>query len=317
MLNYYGAHTGRASGGDKMNLQNLPRGGVLRHAMKAPAGHSMVACDSAQIEARVVAWLAGEDGLVSDFTNGVDIYSKFASNVYGVEVTKATHPKERFVGKTATLGLGFGMGKDKFKASLRTSSESVDMSIDEAERVVHVYRSTYPKIAGLWKQADQALKAMASGNTFHLGTGILLTCDSEGIHLPNGMKLKYHQLSYRAADGEKIKKDGYYYDTRYGPVGIYGAKMIENVVQALARIVVFNQMAKIDQKLRKHDSRTKGVRFKVALTVHDEVVVICPSQAEKKVQKMMEDTMKVAPKWADGLPISCESAVGQSYGECK
>jgi DNA polymerase I-like protein with 3'-5' exonuclease and polymerase domains len=67
MLNYYGAHTGRASGGDKMNLQNLPRGGTLRKSIKAPEGHVVIAVDSAQIEARVVAWLAGQDDLVEDF----------------------------------------------------------------------------------------------------------------------------------------------------------------------------------------------------------------------------------------------------------
>jgi DNA polymerase I-like protein with 3'-5' exonuclease and polymerase domains len=101
MLNYYGAHTGRFSGGDKVNLQNLPsRGNVtLRRALKAPEGHSIVACDSSQIEARTVAWLAGQDDLVASFAAGNDVYCEFASEIYGRTITKAD-TVERFIGKT-------------------------------------------------------------------------------------------------------------------------------------------------------------------------------------------------------------------------
>jgi len=88
LLNYWGAHTGRASGGDKMNLQNLPRGGALRRSIKVPDNHVLIAVDSAQIEARVVAWLAGQEDLVEDFRNNVDIYSSFASVVYGRPVDR-------------------------------------------------------------------------------------------------------------------------------------------------------------------------------------------------------------------------------------
>jgi DNA polymerase I-like protein with 3'-5' exonuclease and polymerase domains len=101
MLNYYGAHTGRFSGGDKLNLQNLPsRGGnTIRRALKAPPGHVLIACDSSQIEARTVAWLAGQEDLVEAFRMGRDVYSEFASEVYGRTITKADKV-ERFVGKT-------------------------------------------------------------------------------------------------------------------------------------------------------------------------------------------------------------------------
>lgn len=101
MLNYYGAHTGRFSGGDKVNLQNLPSRGntTIRRALKAPEGYEIIACDSSQIEARTVAWLAGQDDLVQSFREGRDVYSEFASDVYNRTVTKADY-KERFVGKT-------------------------------------------------------------------------------------------------------------------------------------------------------------------------------------------------------------------------
>lgn len=104
MLNYYGAHTGRFSGGDKMNLQNLPRGGTLRKSLCAPKGKVLIACDSSQIEARMVAWVADQTDLLQAFREGRDVYSEFASEVYGKKVTKADKV-ERFVGKTC-LGSG-------------------------------------------------------------------------------------------------------------------------------------------------------------------------------------------------------------------
>lgn len=88
------------SGGDGTNPQNLPRGGVLRQAMRAPDGYTLVACDSSQIEARTLAWFCGQQDLVDDFKHNVDIYSKFASNVYGKPINKHDHPEERHVGKT-------------------------------------------------------------------------------------------------------------------------------------------------------------------------------------------------------------------------
>lgn len=309
LLNYYGAHTGRASGGDKINLQNLPRGGSLRKSISAPPNHVLVAVDSAQIEARVVAWFAGQEDLVEDFRNGVDIYSKFATDVYGRPIDKSVDKVERFVGKTCILGLGYGMGKDKFKATLKIGmgGVSVDMPIEDAERVVNLYRGKYNWVAELWKDAQAALNAMVSGHTAELGTGVLLKCEGDRIHLPNGMFIHYPNL----------RKEGneFCYDGRYGPVKIYGGKVVENVVQALARIVVFNQMAKIDQAFRKRD--TPKHRFKVALTVHDEVVAVVPEEAAQKCLDFMVEVMSTPPSWASDLPVACEGDFALTYGDCK
>lgn len=320
MLNYYGAHTGRASGGDKVNLQNLPRGGALRKSIKAPKGHKIIACDSAQIEARVVAWFAGEKDLIKAFRNKEDIYSKFASQVYNRTIDrkrkevvdgKEIYPDfvEGFVGKTCILGLGYGMGKDKFQTTLKVGAGgvSVDMPAEDCERIVNLYRQTYSKISALWKEGQAALEKMAQGYTYELGVAKLL-CDGEGIHLPNGMILRYANL-------RKDSEGQYVYDTRYGPNKIYGGKVIENVVQALARIVVFDQMAKIDQELRKKD--TADERYRVVLTVHDEVVCIVPDHYEQECKESMLWHMSVAPKWCSDLPVSCEAESGLNYAECK
>lgn len=323
LLNYWGAHTGRASGGDKMNLQNLPRGGALRKSIKAPAKHKLVAVDSAQIEARVVAWLAGQEDLVYDFLNNVDIYSKFASVVYGRPVDrkrkeidangKEFNPDkvEGFVGKTCILGLGYGMGWEKFKATLKVGAGgmSVEFDDEQAKNTVNLYRSKYAKIAELWKAASNALDKMAKGFETEFGVGIQLRCTPEGIHLPNNTMIRYPNLRFDPTEKQ------YLYDGRYGPVKIYGGKVVENVVQALARIVVFDQMAKIDQHLRKYDSEIE--RFKTALTVHDEVVAVVPEYYAADCLDFMVQTMSVPPGWAKGLPVSCEGDIGDSYGDAK
>jgi DNA polymerase I-like protein with 3'-5' exonuclease and polymerase domains len=322
MLNYYGAHTGRASGGDKMNLQNLPRGGTLRKAIRAPKGHAVVAVDSSQIEARVVGWLAGQNDLVEDFRNGVDIYSKFATNVYGRPVNrkrKEIDPQTGkeyfpdfvagFVGKTCILGLGYGMGKDKFKATLKIGQPglSLDIEIEEAERIVNLYRDTYPNIVELWSAAGKSLDKMVRGYDYEFGTGVTLKCSQDGIILPNGMLVRYPNLTKA--------ENGYTYDTRKGKIKIYGGKIVENVVQALARIVVFDQMAKIDQELRRRD--TLEQRSKVVLTVHDEVVAVVPEKDAEQTLAFMSEVMSTPPKWAAGLPVACEGDFALTYGDCK
>ena len=257
--------------------------------------------------------------MVSDFANNVDIYSKFASAVYGrmvdrkrVEIVdgKETYPDklEGHVGKTCILGLGYGMGKDKFKLTLKSGNPSVDIELSEAERIVGLYRTTYPMISRLWKDGDGALLSMSKGVEYEFGEGIQLKCNSDGVHLPNGMTIRYPNL--------RREEKGFAYDARFGVTKLFGAKMVENVVQALARIVVFNQMAKIDQYLRKLDKR-QGERYRVALTVHDEVVCVVPEHAGEAVKQHMLEVMSVAPKWATGLPVSCEADIGRTYGDCK
>lgn len=320
LLNYYGAHTGRASGGDKINPQNLPRGGALRRAILPPSGHTIVAGDSSQIEARVVAWWAGQDDLVADFTSGVDIYSKFASDVYGRPINRKQKAADGslpdfvpgFVGKTCILGLGFGMGPPKLRSTLKAGAGGVpvDLPLAECERVVkEVYRRKYSKIKQLWWDCQDALEKVVQGYSQEIGVNLKLVWDADGIHLPNGMLVRYNNL--RCEDGE------YVYDTRRGKVKLYGGKVVENVVQALARIIVFDQMCAVSQRLRSMDDPGNARRFMTCLTVHDEVVVVVPEAWEKAAVQLLEHHMKKNPKWAQGLPIACEVHAGPSYADCK
>ena len=300
MLNYYGAHTGRFSGGDKVNLQNLPRGGALRKALSAPDGHVVVACDSSQIEARLVAYLAGQDDLVQSFREGRDVYSEFATDVYQRPVTKA-NKVERHVGKTCILGLGYGMGAAKFQSQLKTFG--VDIEEAEAKRIIDVYRGTYPQIPALWREAQRCIEAILTGAAVKFGVVDAVYFDprERGFKLPSGLWQRYEGLR-KITDEEG--KDQFEYDTRKGAVKIYGGKVVENLCQAVARCVIAEQMLRI------------GKRYRVVLTVHDAVACIAPEEEADEAKQYVEECMRWRPEWAQTLPLNCESGVGKSYGDC-
>ena len=317
-IKYYAAHTGRFGGDDKINLQNLPsRGenaGKLKSAILAPEGYSIIDSDSSQIEARVLAWLAGQDDLLEVFRKnneeilaGVpkkefkyDPYKLMASQIYGKPTTEITDP-ERFVGKTTILGAGYGMGAVKFHAQLKGSSEA-DVDLDEARRIVEVYRKSHPAITGLWRQAQLMLVAMLRDEPTTLGrSGVLSIVPVEkAILLPSKLMLRYDDL--KAHEGEKGIE--FTYKTRKGRTRIYGGKVIENVCQAIARCIIGEQMLRISMK------------YKVVLTVHDAIACICRDEEVKEARAYVEECMRWVPKWAEGLPVNCESGVGKSYGDC-
>jgi len=315
MLNYYGAHTGRFSGGDKLNLQNLPRNGAIRKALTPPLGDVLIACDSSQIEARMVAYIAGQDDLVQAFREGRDVYSEFASEVYGRKVTKADKI-ERFVGKTCILGLGYGMGAVKFRNTLALGQGGISVDVDEneAERIVRLYRQKNHKIVSLWNKCGHALTGMVSGGSGNITD--LLPYDSEGILLPNGLRITYAGLR-QTSDGFEYINDARTYrklaqkrvmgdpDVKVDWTRIYGGKVTENIVQALARIVVAEQMASIAQS------------YHVAFQVHDEVIITCPAEDSSHAQELVERKMSAAPSWAKDLPVACESGIGYNYGDAK
>lgn len=304
-LRYYAAHTGRFGGDDKINMQNLPsrgeNGGKIKKGIKAPPGYSIIDSDSSQIEARVLAWLAGQDDLVEAFAQGKDVYKKMASAIYNKPEEEISKP-ERFMGKTVVLGCGYGMGALKFQAQLKAAG--VVVTLDEARRIVDVYRQTNYAVTGLWRQAQAALISISrwDDNEVPLGRkGVLevLTRDA-AIQLPNTLRLRYDDLKLH--EGEKGPE--FTYRTRKGRTRIYGGKVIENVCQALARCLIAEQMVKISK------------RYKVVLTVHDAVACIVPDAEVAEAQAYVEECMRWVPDWATGLPVNCESGVGKSYGDC-
>lgn len=299
-LQYYAAHTGRWGGTDKINMQNLPSRGLnagkLKQSILAPKGFVIIDSDSAQIEARVLAWLAGQTDLVEAFKNGEDVYKIMASAIYAKKPDEITK-EQRFVGKTTILGSGYGMGAAKFKAQLKAFE--VTVSDGEAAHIIETYRSTYPKVPELWRQGQAAIEAMANGQSAPYGNGCVAVSGKEGILMPNGLYQQYPNLR-KIVDEDG--KEQYVYDSRRGTNKIYGGKLTENICQGLARCVIGEQMVKIAK------------RYKVVMTVHDAIACIAPKAEKDEAKAYVEECMKWVPDWAQGLPLNCEAGYGETYG---
>ncbi len=303
-VRYYAAHTGRWGGDDKINLQNLPSRGVdgkkLKRSIIAPEGHTLIDADSSQIEARVLAWLAEQDDLTAAFRAGEDVYIKMSSRIYGVQESDVTKD-QRFVGKTTILGAGYGMGAMKFQAQLKNFG--FDMDIEEARRVIKIYREANWKINKLWRDAQQVLVALSRKDEASLGLdGVLKVMPQDNaIRLPSGLLLRYDDLGFDTTE----RGAEFHYQVRRGRNRIYGGKVIENVCQAIARCIIGEQMLQIAKKHR------------VVLTVHDSVVCCVRDEEVGEAQAYIEQCMRWTPDWAEGLPINCESGTGKSYGDCE
>lgn len=300
-LSYYAAHTGRWGGADKLNFQNLPsRGenaGVLKKSILAPEGHVIIDCDSSQIEARVLAWFAGQTDLVEAFANGEDVYKIMASAIYNKAREEVT-ASERFVGKTTILGAGYGMGGAKFQAQLKTFGVQVTES--EAAGIIKTYRDTYPYIPNLWQRGSLAIVALTMGQTTKWGNGCI-EIHKQGILMPNGLYQRYPNLR-RVVDAQG--KTQYIYDSRKGSVKLYGGKLTENICQGLARCIIGEQMLRIAK------------RYRVVLTVHDAVACVAPKEEAEEAMAYVMECMRYVPDWAKGIPLNCEAGYGDSYGDC-
>ena len=306
-LKYYGAHTGRWSGSDKVNFQNLPsrdkKKKTLKNSVVAPDGHVVINCDSSQIEARVLAWWAGQSDVVSQFTNGEDVYSIFASKIYKKPITKE-NPVERFVGKTCVLGLGYGTGAAKLQHTLATQPPGAILDEVECKNIVNLYRDVNHKIVELWNECNEILSDLASWPKnkapYYLGKHKCILVTPEGIKLPNGLYIRYPELKWDTSEA----RGRFMYRSRKGWESTWGGSVVENIVQAMARIVVGTQMVEINDK------------YRVVLTVHDAAVLVVPEKEVDEAMQFVVECMSRAPDWAAGLPVSCEANFNKSYGSC-
>lgn len=302
-IKYYAAHTGRWGGSDKVNLQNLPSRGsnakVLKSCICAPEGYTLVEADSAQIEARVLAWLSSQTNLVEAFASGKDVYKIMASAIYGKTVEEI-NKDERFVGKTTILGAGYGMGSVKFRDQLK--GFGVEVSEEEAKRIINVYRNANSAITNLWREAGNALMNIYQGLSSPLGkSGVLKVEPSEkGIRLPSGLLMYYADL--KTAETERGIQ--FSYQTRRGRTKIYGGKVIENVCQGIARCIMADQMIRISRK------------YRVLLTVHDSVICCVEDSEVDRAAAYVSECMRWTPEWANTLPVRGDVEVGKNYGEC-
>lgn len=316
-LRYSGAHTWRLSGDWKINMQNLPsaRFGdpILRKSLMVPEGHKIVVGDLAQIEARLVAWFCECVLLLTEFRDKLDPYSMLASVIFGTPVDKTTMGGvARHIGKAGILGCGYGMGPDKFYESVLRASRSQlkpeQMEIlrgvwtpDLARESVKAYRSRYDDVRAMWSRLNNVLEGSWLGNTSPVDIGPISIGYRDGygyVAGPGGREIRYP---------DPISKDFQLWWFHAGiPSKIYGAAFLENIIQFLARIVMFD----IAMRLRR-----RGLRF--IHQVHDELVFCVPDASVEAAKALLKEEMRKPPDWCAKLPLDCDVGSAQRYGDCK
>ena len=333
-----------ASRGAGLNLQNLKRGSFLRKSILAPAGHSIVVCDLSQIEPRVLAWLADYRDLLQIFSSGEDAYASFGAKMFGIPgLSKESHPLLRQSAKSALLGAGYGLGWAAFAAQLLTgflgappvrydipfakqlgvtkqdmldfmgyednmikalaiphlgTEDELIVHCVAAKRIIDVYRETAKPVKDLWGVYADALEKCLVGDKEFSHKCVKFSAGA--ILLPNGMKLRYPDL--QGNPDEKGRVQWTYGEQRKK---LYGSKVVENAVQALARLVMTDGMLRVQK------------RYPVVLTVHDECCTICPDSEVEEAEKWVHAQMVAEPKFMPGIPLDAETGVGKNYGDAK
>lgn len=329
-----GAATHRASGAMSLNVQNLSSGRkegqttALRDSMCAPAGCKIMAIDSSQVEARILAFVSGCVRQLEVFSSGADFYSSIGEAIYNEPASHinamrkagdAEYIYKRSVAKSCGLGLGYGMGAETFvDAAFVLAGVVIDLV--RSKELKQIYETNYPEIKAFWNLCNKVIGHMLTGGrgTFGGPDGKLFYYDGNyqihgstvpSIIMPSGMRLSYYKLCRRKksyADGSE--RDNYAYwglkEGKYQWVYLWGSKLTENLCQALAFDMMKYQGVKMAEQL------------KIVLNTHDEWGVVVKEDDVPAARQFAEKCMREVPSWLEGLVVDCESAVGDSYGEC-
>lgn len=343
MLGAWLAHTGRYSAGasadagtktDKLQFQNLskrdPSKRKLRQAIKVPKGKVVVACDSSQIEARGLAFVSNEVGLLTQFREGRDPYSELAETIFGVpwqdiKAGAKAGDKQmkmyRNTGKTGILSCGYGVGHHKYSNTLLRQGIHLHEDLDrhhELARYAHgIYRAAHPNIVAFWKTAENVLEAMLRGESGTFGgpnndiytfgimpVGPRTDLCVPSVRFPSGYILRYPGLRAERNDRGKWQ---FLYDTYKGaskiPTHIYGGAFTNNLVQGLSFVdVIMYQGCRMDE-----------AGIKLACNIHDAWASVVPEEQGDYVKQQMLHYMSMVPPALNGLPVACEAEIGTTF----
>ena len=269
---------------------------LIRTAFIPSLGHRFIVADFSAIEARVIAWLAGETTTLDAFRKGKDLYCETASRMFGVSVEKhGVNGELRQKGKIAVLACGYGGSVGALKAM---GALNMGLAEHELKPIVDAWRQANPHIVGLWADVEEAAIAAISSRQpirlrnlrFSVESGILF------IDLPSGRRLAYVQprLGENQWGGTSITYTGTTTARRWGQLETYGGKLVENIVQAIARDLLVTGM---------HAVAKTGHR--IVMHVHDEIVIDEPENSGFTVTDACE-LMSTLPAWAKGLPLDAD-----------
>lgn len=295
-LLYFGAHTGRFSGTGGINLQNIETrekfGVNMRHLFVPAEGKKFVIVDAAQIEARIMSWIVGDEKMLEQIRAGVPLYEAHARSDMGWTggCLKEENPELYAQAKVKVLSLNYGCGYKRFR-DMAAASYGVKMSLEQAKAIHADYRAKNPLITGFWRDRDYELKE-ATNNQVDLE-----------IQLPSKRIMRWREPQYDFSTGGgdvTIKALGSWggFDRKK----TYGGMLTENIIQAIARDILVEHMLEIEAR-----------GHQIVMTVHDEVIVECDEDQADAVLAEVIEIMSTAPVWAEGLPLNAEGGVHNHY----
>lgn len=342
MLSVLNAHTGRYTAGnegksDGLNFQNLskrdPSKLALRKALRVPEGFSVVACDSSQIEARILAWVSGQTDLVEQFMTGRDPYAEMASKIFHVSAQdihdaakSSTDPRHdkyktyRNVGKTCVLSAGYGVGAQKFSDTLLRTKVHLDPDparhLEMAQQAHAIYRQSAWAIVQFWRTCNKVAQTLTANtqlgeygrfgahDEFGYGRAIipLSQINCAYVSMPNGYRIWYPNLRFELEEGRNVMLYDRYVHGKAVPNHIYGGGVTENVCQSLAFMMLGWQACRMADA---------GIPLKA--NIHDAWITVVPTAQAEQVKATMEHIMSSVPDWLAGFPVGCEAEIGTDF----
>lgn len=320
LFQFYGANrTGRFAGRN-LQLQNLPQNHIpdidyarnlvkngtledvefeygnvpkllselIRTALIAKDGCTFHVCDFSAIEARVIAWLAGEEWVLDVFRNGGDIYCATASQMFGVPVEKHGQNADlRQKGKISVLALGYGGGVNALKAM---GGDKLGLTEEEMNDIVQKWRKANPHIVRLWKHTETAARTAIKGDALPIEKGILFEYKWGGlcVTLPSKRQIFYPRMRVNAQD--RLEYEGMNQEKRvWEKIETYSGKLVENIIQSIARDALVETMLNLEK-----------AGFDIVFHIHDETVIEArPNQTLEQIEEIFSREIL----WAKGLPL--------------
>lgn len=290
-------------------------GQLVRTALTASPGHFLTDCDFSAIEARVIAWLAGEEWALEEFRGDGKIYEATASQMFNVPKDKIKKGNPEYElrqrGKVATLACGFGGGA----AAMERMDVGGKIDKNEYPALVKQWRSANPNIVKYWYAVEEAAqKALRTGwdvtvNPTGRAPVTFRHESSDLVHfltaqLPSGRKLFYPfpRFTESRFGNESICYEGINQNNKsWGTVETYSGKLVENIVQATARDLLAEAL-----------TRLENAGFEVIFSIHDEIVIDTPASVQNSLEQVAE-IMSTNPVWAKGLPLDAAGWTGKYF----
>lgn len=300
---FHGAHTGRPSGCDGINVLNLPRKekSKLRLAFEAPKGYVIGVADSAGIELRGNMWYCGQTDKLEIIRGGGDLYIEEAAGQFQIPTTEVSKDQRQF-GKVVQLASGYGMGGPKFRKYCAAGPMGMDpiyLTLNDAYRAVNNYRANNPKIPEMWRNLDEMIHAMTLPG-LHVEK-YNVTFVHEGVILPSGRQLQYPGLRQMAREDGEGSVWVYGIDKKIK--FLWGGTLLENIIQALACDIIVEQLLVVRKE------------YRVVSWTYDEIIALIPEREADAGLQFMLDTMATSPAWAPNLPLKGEGGYDVCYSK--